>query len=394
MDISSSTVPARSNNTVKDDLGQLAALIRRECDSLLVRWRSQVCELPSAKNLDVPALNDHVPLLIEELADAFQTAASEGGPGREENILGCPPVHSIERFNKGFDLMEVVTEYNILRGCIYDLAEENGLSLCGNAFHILCRVFDEAIGVAVQTFVAQQALEVQQRREEYLSFVVHDLRTPLNAVALASRRLETLLVEAGGKTVHMLDILRRNTQRLEALVEKVLKESIHAQAEMAALERREFDLWPLVEGLIYDLQPVAEAAGTRLVNEIPRGMTVYADAAMLKRVFQNLVANAIKHTPRGEIVVGAREIETEAVECWVRDNGVGIARDRLDTILDKQKAEPEKHGEMTNGFGLPIVKTLVEAHGGRVTVRSEEGYGSEFRFTLPRLFRKVDSGTH
>jgi two-component system, OmpR family, phosphate regulon sensor histidine kinase PhoR len=383
MDIFSSTVPARSTDNTRDELGQLATLIRRERDGLLVRWRNRVRELPSAKNLDIPALNDHVPLLIDELADAFQLAAM-GEESQGEEILACPPVHSIERFRKGFDLMEVVEEYNILRGCIYDLADENGICLRGRAFHVLCRVFDEAVGVAVQTLVAQQALEARQRREEYLSFVVHDLRTPLNAVALAARALEmSPLAQAGGGTAHMLEVLRRNTQRLESLVEKVLKESAHVQSALDSLERREFDLWPLVEALVHDLHPVAEAAGTRLVNEIPRGMTVYADAAMLKRVFQNLMANAIRHTPRGEVVIDAREKASGGVECRVRDNGIGIAEDRLDTIFDKHKAEPEKHGEPTNGFGLPIVKTLVEAHGGTVTVNSKEGYGAEFRFTLP-----------
>lgn len=387
MDISSSTVPARSTNRIKDDLGQLAALIRREREGLLMRWRGRIRELPSAKNLDIPALNDHIPLLIEELADAFERALA--GVDGQQDMLGCPSIHSIERFKNGFDLMEVIDEYNILRECIYDLADENGLCPRGPSFHILCRVFDKAIGVAVQTFVARQALEAQQRREEYLSFVVHDLRTPLNAVSLASRRLESLLGETDGRTTHMLDILRRNTQRIEALVEKVLKESVHAQAALDALERREFDLWPLVEGLLYDLQPVAEAAGARLVNEIPRTMTVYADAAILRRVFQNLIANAIKHTPRGEVVIEAREDASGVVECRVRDNGVGIAEDRLDTIFDKHKAEPEKHGELTNGFGLPIVKTLVEAHGGSVAVQSKEGHGAEFRFTLPDRKRET-----
>ena len=68
--------------------------------------------------------------------------------------------------------------------------ENNGLSLSGKAFHILNRVFDEAIGLAIQTFATQQALEVQRRRDEYLAFVTHDLRTPLNAIALATRILE------------------------------------------------------------------------------------------------------------------------------------------------------------------------------------------------------------
>lgn len=78
----------------------------------------------------------------------------------------------------------------ILRGRIHDLADENGLTLQGKPFHIINRVFDRAIGLALLAYATQRAREVQQRREEYLAFVAHDLRTPLNAIALACRVLE------------------------------------------------------------------------------------------------------------------------------------------------------------------------------------------------------------
>jgi two-component system phosphate regulon sensor histidine kinase PhoR len=181
----------------------------------------------------------------------------------------------------------------------------------------------------------------------------------------------------------MLKTLHRNAQHLESLVEKVLKESAHIQTEAGVkLERREFDLWPLLEALIHDLHPVAGTASTRLINNIPDELIAYADASLLRRVFQNLIANAIKYTPRGEIVIGARETGTDgAVECWVSDNGAGIPEDRLEIIFDKLETDPEREGG--TGLGLTIVKTFVEAHGGTVTVESKEGVGSTFRFTLP-----------
>jgi signal transduction histidine kinase len=127
---------------------------------------------------------------------------------------------------------------------------------------------------------------------------------------------------------------------------------------------------------------VAETASTQLINRISEDLTVYADASLLKRVFQNLIANAIKYTPRGEIVIGAQEAGAEGeVECWVSDNGVGIPEDRLEIIFDKQESDPEKEGG--TGLGLAIVKTFVEAHGGKVTVERREGIGSTFRFILP-----------
>jgi two-component system, OmpR family, phosphate regulon sensor histidine kinase PhoR len=365
------------------NLNELAALIKRERDALLSQWREQVRQLPSARHLDTPALNDHVPALLDELATAFHLVSDQ--TIAEALLEGSPPVHGRQRLQDGFDIVEVVAEYNILRGCIYDLAEDHGLSLESKAFHILNRVLDEAIGLAVQTFAAHQALEVQRRREEYLAFVAHDLRSPLNAISLAAQVLHPPFPGQGdsAQTAQILKTLHRNVQRLQALVEKVLKESDHIQTVTGVkLERREFDLWPLVESLIYDLQPVAGTASTQLINEVPGDLTVYADASLLKRVFQNLVANAIKYTPRGEVVIGAQEIGAEGgLECWVSDNGAGIPEDRLEIIFDKLETDPEK--EDGTGLGLAIVKTFVEAHDGKITVESKEGVGSTFRFTLP-----------
>ncbi len=364
------------------NLEQLAALIKHEKDTLLSRWRQQVRQLPSAKHLDTPALNDHVPDLLEELVTELLVASHQTIP--QALLEGSPPVHGRERQQDGFDIVEVVAEYNILRGCIHDLAEIHGISLEGQAFHILNRVLDGAIGLAVQTFATQQALEVQRRREEYLAFVAHDLRTPLNAISLAGRVLEVAQPGGGSAdTAQMLKTLHRNVQQLESLVQKVLKESDHIRTESGVkLERRDFDLWPLVESLIHDLHPVAGTASTKLINTVPVDLTAYADASLLKRVIQNLVANAIKYTPRGEVVIGGRETDADgSLECWISDNGAGIPEDRLDVIFDKLESDPDREGG--TGLGLAIVKTFVEAHGGRVTVESKEGVGSTFRFTLP-----------
>jgi two-component system phosphate regulon sensor histidine kinase PhoR len=144
------------------DLDKLAALIKQERNALLALWREQVRQLPSAKHLDTPTLNDHIPLLLDELVTAFQLVSDQTIP--EALLEGSPPIHGLQRHEDGFDIVEIVAEYNILRGCIHDLAESNGLSLHGKPFHILNRVLDEAIGLAVQTFATQQALEAAARR--------------------------------------------------------------------------------------------------------------------------------------------------------------------------------------------------------------------------------------
>ena len=366
-----------------NNLDKLASLIKREHNALLTSWREQVRQLPCAQHLDTPTLNDHIPRLLDELAAAFKAKTEQTIP--EALCEGTPPAHGAQRVQDGFDIEEVVAEYNILRGCIHDLAETNGLNLQGKPFHILNRVLDEAIGLAVQTYATQRATEVQQRREEYLSFVAHDLRTPLNAISLAGRVLERQSEDhsAGAETVKMLKTLRRNVQHLETLVAKVIEENANLETEVGIkVERREVDLWPLVESLIHDLHPVAGTASTQLINKVPDDLVVYADAGLLRRVFQNLIANAINYTPRGEIIVDVNENnDEEAVEVSVIDNGAGIPAERLEKVFDILETDPLKEGGL--GLGLAIVKTFIEAHGGKVTAESKEGVGSKFSFTLP-----------
>jgi len=363
-------------------LVELARLIEQNGDDVLARWRAQVRELPAARALDVPTLNDHIPLLLVELAAALRA-------GTDESIAhalldGSAPIHGLQRVKDAFDIEEVVAEYNVLRGCLHDLAEANGLTIQGKPFHVLNRVFDGAIGAAVRSFATNQALEVRHRREEYLAFVAHDLRTPLGAISLSARVLEMLLAGERAEqpqVAQMFKTLGRNVQHLHLLVGKVIEENTNLETEVGVkLERRTFDLWPLVEALTHDLNPVAGTGTTRLTNAVPEDFVVHADAGLLRRVFQNLIANAIAYTPRGEVVIGARAT-TGGAECFVRDDGAGIPEDRRAAVFDKHETDPDKPGGY--GLGLAIVKTFVEAHGGEVTVESEVGVGSTFRFTLP-----------
>ena len=362
-------------------LDQLAALVTRERDALLSRWRRQVRNLPSARQLDVPTLNDHIPHLLDELAAALQSKSDQTIP--EALCESSPPAHGLQRLQDAFDIEEVTAEYNILRACIHDLADENGLTIQGRPFHIINRVLDHAIGLALQAYATQRALDVQRRREEYLAFVAHDLRTPLNAISMAGRVLEMTIPGGGAETTQMLKTLRRSVAHLEGLVAKVLEENTNLQTEVGIkVERREFDLWPLVQALVHDLHPVAGTDSTQLINQVPDDLVVYADASLLRRVFQNLISNAIKYTPRGEVVIGARELDPGGVvECWVGDNGAGIPEELLAKIFEKGETDPAN--ESGTGLGLAIVKTFTEAHGGKVTVDSKEGVGSIFRFSLP-----------
>jgi two-component system, OmpR family, phosphate regulon sensor histidine kinase PhoR len=364
------------------NLHALAALIRQERETLLSRWRGEVQQLASALGLDAPTLNDHIPDLLEELADELEAHKEESMVGElKKNSV----IHGLDRLRLGFDVEEVVAEYNALRGVIQDLIERHDLSLRGPVNRTINRVIDMSIGLAVKTYAAQKALEIQQRREEHLAFVAHDLRSPLSAIAMAAKLLEATIpdVAKDERAAALLETMHRNVDRLNSLVVKVVQEEANLKTKVdERVERREVNLRELVEALVKDLRPLADASNLRLINQIPEGLTALADAGMLSLIFQNLISNAIDYTPQGEVTIGARAgDDAAAVKCWVGDNGAGIPADRLEKVFDKLESDPDRRSGM--GLGLAIVKQFVEAHGGQVSVESELGQGSTFRFTIP-----------
>jgi two-component system, OmpR family, phosphate regulon sensor histidine kinase PhoR len=291
----------------------------------------------------------------------------------------------LDRLRLGFDVEEVVAEYNALRGVIQDLIERHDLRLRGVVNRTINRVIDVSIGLAVKTYAAQKALEIQQRREEHLTFVAHDLRSPLAAIAMAAQLLEATVPDVGKdeRAAMLLETMHRNVTRLNSLVVKVVQEEANLKAQLNdEVKRREVELRPLVEMLVSDLSPLAVVSHLRLANKVPEGLTAFADANMLTLIFQNLISNAIDYTPNGQVSIGAKKIKgSAAVECWVSDNGAGIPAERLEKVFEKLETDPDKQSGI--GLGLAIVQQFVEAHGGQVTVESELGQGSTFRFTIP-----------
>lgn len=361
--------------------------MHQQREAILTRWRGLVRALPTARDLSTPTLNDHIPALLVEVSEAFRR--NSDATTAEVLAEGTPPEHGLQRLHDGYMIEEVVAEYNILRGCIHDLAGEHEISLQGKPFHILNLVFDNAIALAVESFSMNRAQEVQRRRNEYLAFIAHDLRTPLNAVALASKFLEMQFsaTTKEPQAIKMLKVLQRNVQTLSLLVANVIEENANLEIDSGMrLERRQLDLWPLVESLVHDLNPVAVTEGTRLINDVPEELEIYADASLLRRMIQNLVANAITHTPHGEVTIGAAATaDGTGIECWVRDNGCGIVPDRLHKIFDKYESETKDQGGL--GLGLAIFKAFVEAHGGTLHVESVVGDGSRFSFIFPNRVR-------
>ena len=243
----------------------------------------------------------------------------------------------------------------------------------------------DEIGELARSFnrMAERLREVDHLKEEFFSHISHELRTPLTSVKEATNLLlERVQGPLTAKQGRLVDIIAASSDRLLRLVNQVLELS-RLRARLLPLERRPVDMEKIVVRALEELRPQTEDKGL-VVGRATNGadFALQGDEDRLLRVVVNLVGNAIKFTPHGAAVtVGLADLGPE-VEIVVEDTGIGIPATDLPRIFDPYKQAHRGRGG--SGLGLAIVKGLVEAHGGRIRVESEEGRGSRFLVRLPR----------
>ena len=231
----------------------------------------------------------------------------------------------------------------------------------------------------------RQAEESSRLKEEFLATISHELRTPLSAILGWARmlRLGQLTPE---NTAKALDTIERNARAQAQLVDDLLDVSRIITGKLR-MDVRPADPDSFIDAAVDAVRPAAEAKGVRVQKVTDTGtVSIPGDPVRLQQVVWNLLANAIKFTPRGGRVQIRSERVNSHLEIIVSDTGSGISPDFLPHVFDRFRQADQKtsrqHGGM--GLGLAIVRHLVEMHGGTVRADSEgEGKGATFTVMLP-----------
>jgi two-component system CheB/CheR fusion protein len=369
------------------------------------RWLESVrrdrSQIPSAQDLTVPQLRDHVPSLLDEIINAVvgETPPDVEADGRE---------HGRQRWGTGYDIQEVLRELAILREVLMDRVEERATArwltreeerevrrriqrvIDRSAQVGAAQFHDEAMSVRRQLWAELEAAYVElkvasEQKDRFFATLSHELRNPLSPILTAVQLLE-FTEDSDPRLRRAREIIERQVRHQARLIDDLLDVSRIASGKMT-VRREPHNLVAAVAFAVEGCLPEFQAKAQELHVEMPDApLPVDADPVRLEQVVTNLLTNACKFSDRGgNVWLTVTQEGTEAM-VRVRDTGMGIGPELLPRVFDlftqADTAPDRPRGGL--GIGLALVRYLVQLHGGWVQAHSEGlGKGAEFVVCLP-----------
>ena len=374
---------------------RLPDFILANMEAILAEWETFARSLAPGSAMSVAELRDHAESILRVMAHdmvSSQTSLQRsdkskglGGGGAESGRLdAASEQHAIGRLGSAFNLMEVVSEYRALRASVLHLwrAERNDH---GNGDLEDVIRFNESIDQSLAEAVRSYTTRVDESRELFLATLGHDLRAPLNAIMLSG------------------EVLARSGQLDEENTEIASRIKVFGNTMTAMIyDLLDFTRTRLGGGMPVSVAPVdldvlcrevldefRAAHGDRVLRFRSEGnVSGEWDAARLRQVLANLVANALEHGDEsGDVEVAAASAGPDVV-LTVKNQGRGIPPSALPTLFDPfVRAAAANHSDKRRrgvGLGLFISREIVNAHAGTIAVASSDSDGTVFRVSLPR----------
>ena len=285
---------------------------------------------------------------------------------------GMPIVYPVPLF-RGNDLVAVI--------CI---GAHEAHALSDDQKHLLSLLAPLSAKVVARLIDDETLRQGVRAREDVLGIVAHDLRNPINVIALAATTLLHRLPDFSAR--RPVERIIRSAQRADHLIQGLLE--IHAiEGGRFSVNTQPVETADVILGALESQQSIAAEASIIISTDLsPELPSIEADEERLLEVIENLVGNAIKFTsPGGSVTVGASTHAREVL-FWVKDTGAGIPSEDLPYLFDRfWQARRKDHRGL--GLGLTICKAIVEAHGGRIWPKTQAGKGTTMFFTIPAIAR-------
>jgi signal transduction histidine kinase/ActR/RegA family two-component response regulator len=378
--------------------------LRDQRDAIVRAWEASVEEEPRVISLAGSLLRNHIPELLDELADWMELDISPG----TARMRVASTVHAADRLEHKFEIAQLIHEVRLLRTTILRLvlAEESSERIEHGTIGMADRVvelarlnagLDFAVADAVEYFATERerrlaevtsreisrVQEQNRRQSDFLAVLSHELRNPL-APILNSLHILTHAEANTEQFGHATNVIQRQTQHLTRLVDDLLDITRISHGKIP-LHPERFDLRDVVRTTCDDHRSLVEQRDLTLRLEVPGGpVWIDGDRTRIAQVTSNLLQNAVKFTARGGILNVAIAVHEQRASLRVKDSGIGLEPDLLETLFEPfiQGVPARQKGGL--GLGLALVKGLVTLHKGTVSARSGgAGCGSEFIVELP-----------
>ncbi|MGW8326188.1 MAG: ATP-binding protein, partial [Desulfobacterales bacterium] len=259
-----------------------------------------------------------------------------------------------------------------------------------DTYVVRCRPFKDRIGRNLGTITVMSDVtylkDINQRQSDFVSMVAHEIRSPMNSVMAQLKVIQDGLV--GDVTPKQSEFLGRASEKINGLVSlsSELLNMAAREAGLIAMERIECDMTEIIKDQVDFQKPKAHEKKIQLkLDPLPDLLPVFANKQNMEEVLSNLITNAINYTPeKGEISVSARLGKNHLI-INISDTGFGIEAEDLDRIFDRfyRVKNVKTRYIIGTGLGLPIVKSIVEAHDGMIQVESKPDHGSTFVVYIP-----------
>lgn len=380
----------------------LPEFITSRLDQIVSEWECFARTLlPPDSTLDSLALRDHAKPILEAIAKDIVVSKSpeersekstEEGSQRAETGTAAA-IHGAQRQTEGFDLRQIFAEYRALRASVLRLWNEQSEDIHPNALYQMTR-FNEAIDQALAESVGRYSEEISKSRDTFLAILGHDLRSPLQAIAVsaAAMSLPGINDDLRAKAVTRV---RASAQAMSQMIADLLEFTRTRLGKRIPVEPKPFDVAEIVRASVAEVEAGNPQRSFRI--ETGDDLIAFVDPPRMQQVVTNLLANAVRHGYPGTAVHLIARKHDEAVVLEVKNKGLKIPADSLQVIFDPlvqldESAQKQGARRSTNlGLGLFIAREIVSGHRGSMQAASSDEE-TVFTVEIPRTLKERRTG--